>query len=65
MDIVFLGDNESHIAIATNSCDIKLYSTLTMNCELLRGHIDIVLSLATTPANVYLLISAAKVCRFI
>ncbi|KAG6800849.1 transducin beta-like protein 3 [Apis mellifera caucasica] len=60
LDIVFLGDNESHIAIATNSCDIKLYSTLTMNCELLRGHIDIVLSLATTPANVYLLISAAK-----
>lgn len=36
-----------------------------MNCELLRGHIDIVLSLATTHANVYLLISAAKVCRFI
>lgn len=60
LDVVYLGDNESHIAIATNSCDIKLYNISTMNCELLCGHTDIVLSLATTLANAYLLISSAK-----
>ncbi|CAK9822022.1 Transducin beta-like protein 3 [Anthophora retusa] len=60
LDIVYFGDKESHIAIATNSCDIKVYNILTMNCELVRGHTDIVLSLATTPANSNLLISSAK-----
>ena len=60
LDIVYLGSNESHIVIATNSCDIKLYDVSTMNCQILRGHTDIVLSLATTPANVYLFLSSAK-----
>ncbi|KAF3426745.1 hypothetical protein E2986_00910 [Frieseomelitta varia] len=60
LDIVYLGDNGSHMAIATNSNDIKLYNILTMDCELLRGHTDIVLSLSTTPVNVYLLISSGK-----
>ncbi|KOC70448.1 Transducin beta-like protein 3, partial [Habropoda laboriosa] len=60
LDIVYLGENESHVAIATNSCDIKIYNILTMNCELVCGHTDIVLSLATTPANSNLLISSAK-----
>ena len=52
------------MAIATNSNDIKLYNILTMDCELLRGHTDIVLSLSTTPVNVYLLISSGKVYTF-
>ncbi|KOX68996.1 Transducin beta-like protein 3 [Melipona quadrifasciata] len=60
LDIVYLGDNGSHMAIATNSNDIKLYNILTMDCELLRGHTDIVLSLSTTPVNAYLLISSGK-----
>nr|XP_003699221.1 PREDICTED: transducin beta-like protein 3 [Megachile rotundata] len=60
LDIVYLGNDGSHIAVATNSCDIKLYNISTLNCELLCGHTDIVLSLATTPANVYLLLSSAK-----
>ncbi|XP_076632877.1 transducin beta-like protein 3 isoform X1 [Colletes latitarsis] len=60
LDIVYLGEDQSHIAVATNSCNIKLYKASNMNCELLYGHTDIVLSLATTPANAYLLISSAK-----
>ncbi|XP_076671392.1 transducin beta-like protein 3 [Andrena cerasifolii] len=60
LDIVYLGNNESHIVIATNSCDIKLYDVSTMNCQILCGHTDIVLSLATTPANIYLFLSSAK-----
>ncbi|CAL7933041.1 unnamed protein product [Xylocopa violacea] len=60
LDIAYLGSNDSHVAIATNSCDIKLYNIATMNCELLCKHTDIVLSLATTSSNSYLLISSAK-----
>ncbi|XP_057323002.1 transducin beta-like protein 3 [Microplitis mediator] len=60
LDIVYVGENGSHIAVATNSWDIKLYELATMNCQLLRGHTEIVLALATTPANRYLMVSSAK-----
>ncbi|XP_076644102.1 transducin beta-like protein 3 [Halictus rubicundus] len=60
LDVVYIGENGTHIAVATNCCDIKLYDISTMNCQLLRGHTDIVLSLATTPANVCLFLSSAK-----
>lgn len=61
LDVVYLGVDDAHIALATNSCDIKLYDIASMNCQLLCGHTDIVLALATTPANANLLISSAKV----
>lgn len=61
LDVAYVGDNDNHIALATNSCDIKLYEIASMNCQLLCGHTDSVLSLATTSANVNLLISSAKV----
>ncbi|KAG7209603.1 hypothetical protein KM043_011260 [Ampulex compressa] len=60
LDIVFLGIGGSHIAVATNSCDIKLYHLTSMNCQLLSGHTDIVLSLSVTLANDHLLVSSAK-----
>ncbi|XP_034948506.1 transducin beta-like protein 3 [Chelonus insularis] len=60
LDIAYIGDNGSHIAIATNSCDIKLYQLSTMTCQLLRGHTDLVLALATSRANRNLMISSAK-----
>lgn len=62
LDVVYLGTSDSHIALATNSCDIKLYDIATMNCQLLCGHTDSVLALATSPANAKLLISSGKVC---
>ena len=61
LDVAYLGDNDSHIALATNSCDIKLYEIASMNCQLLSGHTDSILALATTLANVNLLLSSAKV----
>jgi len=61
LDVAILGNNDSHIALATNSCDIKLYEIASMNCQLLCGHTDSILALATTPANINLLISSAKV----
>jgi U3 small nucleolar RNA-associated protein 13 len=62
LDVVLLGTGGSHLAVATNSMDIKLYSMKDMGCQLLRGHTDLVLSLAATPSNPLLLLSGAKVC---
>lgn len=61
LDVVYLGADDTHIAVATNSCDIKLYHISSMNCQLLSGHTGIVLALAATPANPSLFISSAKV----
>ncbi|XP_063240647.1 transducin beta-like protein 3 [Bacillus rossius redtenbacheri] len=60
LDAVFVGAGDSHIAVATNSPDIKLYDAAAMGCRLLRGHSDIVLSLAVSPAEPRLLASSAK-----
>jgi U3 small nucleolar RNA-associated protein 13 len=63
LDLALLGTGDSHLAVATNSMDIKLYSLKDMDCQLLRGHTDLVLALATTPSNTSLLLSGAKVCH--
>ncbi|CAH0563684.1 unnamed protein product [Brassicogethes aeneus] len=60
LDITYVGKEETHLAVATNSNDIKLYDNSTMNCQLLKGHTDIVLALNTSKTNPNLLISSAK-----
>uniref|UniRef100_A0A1Y1ME27 U3 small nucleolar RNA-associated protein 13 C-terminal domain-containing protein n=1 Tax=Photinus pyralis TaxID=7054 RepID=A0A1Y1ME27_PHOPY len=60
LDVVFVGKNDSHIAVATNSEDIKLYESATMNCNLLKGHTDLVLALSASKVNCNLLLSSAK-----
>ncbi|XP_044750631.1 transducin beta-like protein 3 [Coccinella septempunctata] len=60
IDIAFMGQDDTHLAVATNSCDIKLYDNNTMNCQLLKGHTDIVLSLSVSKTNPNLLLSSSK-----
>ncbi|XP_011503744.1 PREDICTED: transducin beta-like protein 3 [Ceratosolen solmsi marchali] len=60
LDIVYLGSGESHLAVATNTSDIKLYELTTMNCQILCGHTNIILSLGSSQANRNLLISSDK-----
>ncbi|XP_043282160.1 transducin beta-like protein 3 [Venturia canescens] len=60
LDVAYLGASDSHLAVATNSADIKLYELTKMSCQLLTGHTDLVLALATSPANRNLLVSSAK-----
>ncbi|XP_050513155.1 transducin beta-like protein 3 [Diabrotica virgifera virgifera] len=60
LDITFVGEEDSHLAIATNSSDIKLYCNATMNCQILKGHTDIVMSLATCPADPTNMLSSGK-----
>lgn len=47
LDAVFAGKKDRYLAVATNSADIKVYDTLDMNCKIVKGHTDIVLSLAS------------------
>ncbi|KAF4516821.1 hypothetical protein B566_EDAN006215 [Ephemera danica] len=60
LDVAFLGTEESHLAVASNSPDMKLFRIKDMHCQLLRGHTNHVLSLAVSKASPYLLSSAAK-----
>ena len=45
LDVCFAGGDQTHLAVATNSSEWKVYNLDTMNCQLLEGHTDIVLSL--------------------
>ncbi|CAG2173320.1 unnamed protein product, partial [Oppiella nova] len=60
LDIAILGANETHIAIATNSPNIKIFELNSLNCYLLKGHTDIVLALETYPSDPTLLVSSSK-----
>lgn len=60
LDMCFLGDNDRYLAVATNSKHFKLYDTTQdMDCKLISGHTDTVMSLA---ASQNLLISVGKDC---
>ncbi|XP_023014319.2 transducin beta-like protein 3 isoform X2 [Leptinotarsa decemlineata] len=60
LDITYVGKDDSHLAVATNSNDIKLYCNTTLNCQILKGHTDIVLSLCTNKIRPDLMISSGK-----
>ena len=60
-DVAFLGSAQpsDHVALATNSPLIRIYSTKSFDARLLAGHRDIVLSLATSSSG-RMLASGAK-----
>ncbi|KAE8283138.1 Transducin beta-like protein 3 [Larimichthys crocea] len=45
LDVKFLGKDDSHIVVATNSSQLKVFELLTNSCQILYGHTDTVLSL--------------------
>lgn len=60
LDICFLGETEQFLAMATNSKHIKLYDIDNqMNCNIVMGHKDTVMSLSS-PDSSNLLLSAGK-----
>ncbi|XP_024403982.1 protein TORMOZ EMBRYO DEFECTIVE [Physcomitrium patens] len=63
IDLKFLGDGDSSLAVATNLEQVRVYDMTTMTCQQeLVGHTDIVLSLdsCVTTAGVPLLASSSK-----
>lgn len=47
LDLLLMGKKDQFLVMATNSNDIKVYDTLTMNSIILKGHTEIVLALAS------------------
>jgi U3 small nucleolar RNA-associated protein 13 len=47
LDLVLMGKKDEYLVMATNSNDIKVYDTQTMNSIILKGHSEIVLALAS------------------
>ncbi|XP_039211517.1 transducin beta-like protein 3 [Crotalus tigris] len=45
LDVRFLGPKDSHIVVATNSPQLKIFELSSSNCQILPGHSDIVLAL--------------------
>ncbi|XP_031561382.1 transducin beta-like protein 3 isoform X2 [Actinia tenebrosa] len=45
LDMCFAGPDNKHLAVATNSNDIRIYEMDTLDCRILSGHSNIVLSL--------------------
>ncbi|XP_023219052.1 transducin beta-like protein 3 [Centruroides sculpturatus] len=60
LDIKCIGKESSHIAVATNSSYIKVFELSTFNCQLLKGHQDLVLSLDTFATAPHYLVSGSK-----
>uniref|UniRef100_A0A8D0CJK8 Transducin beta like 3 n=1 Tax=Scleropages formosus TaxID=113540 RepID=A0A8D0CJK8_SCLFO len=44
LDVKFLGRKDSHIVVATNSPQLKVFELSTCNCQILYGHTDTVLA---------------------
>jgi len=60
LDIAWFGQGENHLAVATNSNHVKVYNLETMDCTLLKGHTDLVMALATSRANLNILVTSSK-----
>uniref|UniRef100_A0A4W3JRL0 Transducin beta like 3 n=1 Tax=Callorhinchus milii TaxID=7868 RepID=A0A4W3JRL0_CALMI len=45
LDVKFLGAADTHIVVATNSPQLKVFELATLNCQILYGHTDTVLAL--------------------
>ncbi|CAG11456.1 unnamed protein product, partial [Tetraodon nigroviridis] len=45
LDVKFLGKDDSHIVVATNSCQLNVFELASNSCQILYGHTDTILSL--------------------
>ncbi|KAJ3129560.1 U3 small nucleolar RNA-associated protein 13 [Nowakowskiella sp. JEL0407] len=45
IDLKYAGPNEEYLVVATNSNHLRVYELSTMNCKLVRGHEDVIVTL--------------------
>ena len=38
LDVALVGDGNSHVAVATNSAQARVFNRHSLNCQLLSGH---------------------------
>ncbi|KAJ3186655.1 Transducin (beta)-like 3 [Gaertneriomyces sp. JEL0708] len=46
LDVTFVGPNEKHLAVVSNTEQLRVYDLDTMNCEICYGHSEIIMSVA-------------------
>jgi U3 small nucleolar RNA-associated protein 13 len=54
IDATFVGENGSHIAVATNSEQVRIFNLETKDCNMINGHTDIVIALSSSSDGHYL-----------
>lgn len=59
LDVKFLGPSDSHVVVATNSPQIKVFELATSNCQILYGHTETVLAIDVFKKGL-LFVSCAK-----
>ena len=47
----FIGEGEGHLAVATNSEQVKIFERTTFSCQVLTGHTGIILCLDSCPGE--------------
>ena len=38
LDLCFMGENDTHIAVATNSEQLRVFELSSLSCQILPGH---------------------------
>lgn len=51
LDAVFVGAGESHLVVATNSIQLRIYNCRNFSCHLIQGHTALILSLTRHPTQ--------------
>ncbi|XP_076046219.1 transducin beta-like protein 3 [Oratosquilla oratoria] len=49
LDLIYVGEKDSHLVVATNSAQLRIYECATFSCSLVQGHSALVLALARHP----------------
>ena len=64
LDIKFLGSDDSHVAVATNSSILRVFNLESWNSHELRGHTDIVMAVDVNKEG-SMLVTGSKVDRYL
>nr|KAJ3414557.1 Transducin (beta)-like 3 [Polyrhizophydium stewartii] len=59
LDICFVDKDDRHLAVVTNTEQIRVYNVDTRDCEIIYGHSDTVLSIAASP-DARLMVTGSK-----
>ncbi|KAK8752628.1 hypothetical protein OTU49_006571 [Cherax quadricarinatus] len=51
LDAIFVGAGESHLVVATNSIQLRIYNCQSFSCHLIQGHTALVLALCRHPTQ--------------
>lgn len=61
LSMAFMGPSNNHLAVATNSSQIKVFEFPNFSCQLLKDHLDIVLTVDVFSKHRNILVSGSKV----